>query len=254
MRKIKLLFAITLVAGCSPSMRASLNGSAPRPSPYASMDSLERARQLVYAYTRAVDRYARPIGELPPTLEPVIRSGEAGPDMDVWGRHVRYRPEGLRFEIRSAGPDGNYDTADDIIALGQLGRNQPCEVRDPSRKWTGVGYEPPCGANIPILVLPFCAGVAERTWRDDEIPFSRWDSVQTMGLRLVRIARAVDGVSRDLGGLPLSLQPVPSFSRLTTQEIGDIWRNPVHYSPNGRQFELRSAGPTEHSALRMISW
>jgi hypothetical protein len=63
-----------------------------------------------------------------------------------------------------------------------------------------------------------------------------------MGLRLVRIARAVDGAGRDLGGLPLNLQPVSSFSRLSDTEIGDIWGRAVRYRVQGQEFEVRSAG------------
>jgi hypothetical protein len=204
-------------------------------------DSVVKVWQRVYAYVRAVDRYSRPGGELPATLQPVIETGETGPDLDVWGRRLRYRPRGSRFEVRSAGSDGAFDSSDDIVAVGQLGRDRPCEVRDEFRVWTGVGFEPPCMDN-PLPVLPRCPELSANTRPDDEIPATRWDSVQVMGLRLVWIARAVDGVGRDLGALPLTLRPVASFSRMTMDEIGDIWRRPIRFTRRGREFELRSPG------------
>ena len=230
---------VALLMGCLPP-----SGKHPPLPPHAVVtrqDSVGEAWRLVYAYVRAVDDYARPRGELPGTLQPVVERGEAGPDTDPWGRHVRYRPDGMRFEVRSGGSDGRFDTNDDIVALGQLGRNQPCEIRTEFRVWTGVGFEPPCATNSPILVLPKCPQLVS-VQRDREVPSTEWDSVLVMGRRLIRIARAVDGAGRDLGGLPLSLQPVPSFSRLPTQEIGDIWRRAVRYRPQGRDFEVRSAG------------
>lgn len=232
---------MVLVTGCLPQYSKH-----PPALPHAVVtrqDSVGEAWRLVYAYVRAVDHYARPHGELPTTLDPVIEAGEAGPPTDVWGRHLRYRPNGLRFEVRSAGSDGLLDTYDDIIALGQLGRNEPCEIRTESRVTTGVGFEPPCPAEAEILVLPRCPQLTRRTHLDDEVPSTGWDSVQVMGLRLVRIARAIDGVGRDLGGLPLSLRPVPSFSRLSMEEIGDLWRRPVRYYRPSREFEVRSSGP-----------
>src|SRR5215213_6687147 len=186
-------------------------------------DSVEVAWRLVYAYVRAVDQYARPAGILPSSLQPVLQAGEAGPDIDPWGRVIRYRPAGSRFEVRSSGSDGIFETKDDIAALGQLGRNQPCLVRDEFRTWTGVGFEPPCDSGNSMVVLPRCPELTEASNQVDSIPRDRQDSLQVMGLRLVRIARAVDGIGRDLGGLPLSLRPVPSRYSLGMEEIGDIW-------------------------------
>lgn len=206
-------------------------------------DSVGAARRLVYAYVRAVDQYARPTGELPASLEPVVRAGEAGPDIDPWGRAVRYRPTGLRFEVRSSGSDGSFDTDDDVFALGHLGRNQPCSVHDEFRVWTGVGFEPPCEPGAAIVVLPRCPELNGLSNRRDAAPRDRQDSLRVMGLRLVRIARAVDGVGRDLGGLPLSLRPVPSPYTLSMEEIGDLWGRPVRYTRQAREFEVRSAGP-----------
>jgi hypothetical protein len=107
---------------------------------------------------------------------------------------------------------------------------------------TGVGYEPPCAPKTPLVLLPRCPELWQRAELDNEVPPTAWDSVQLMGLRLVRIARAVDGVGRDLGALPLNLRPVPSYSSISMKDIGDIWHHAVRYLPRGRAFEVRSAG------------
>jgi len=38
--------------------------------------------------------------------------------VDGWGRPIRYRLVRSNYEIRSAGPDGRFRTADDIVSLG----------------------------------------------------------------------------------------------------------------------------------------
>jgi hypothetical protein len=232
---------MALLMGCVP-----LRPQEPRILPHGIVtrrDSVEAAWGLAYAYVRAVDHYARPRGELPRTLGPVVETGEAGPDVDVWGRNLQYRPDGLRFEVRSGGSDGLFETNDDIVALGQVGRDRPCEMRSEFAVTTGVGFEPPCAIGLDVVVLPRCPQLTRGTHLDDEIPPTHSDSVLVMGLRLVRIARGIDGIGRDLGGLPLSLRPVPSFSKLDMEAIGDIWRRPVRYHRQDRDFEVRSAGP-----------
>lgn len=232
---------MALLMGCVP-----LRPQEPRILPHGIItrrDSVGEAWGLVYAYVRAVDHYARTRGELPSTLRPVIETGQAGPDVDVWGRHLQYRPVGLRFEVRSGGSDGLYETNDDIVASGQLGRDRPCEIRSEFAVTTGVGFEPPCAIDQEVVVLPRCPHLVRGTRLDDEVPPTDWDSVFVMGLRLVRIARSIDGIGRDLGGLPLSLRPIPSFSKLDMEAIGDIWRRPVRYHRQDHEFEVRSAGP-----------
>jgi len=38
---------------------------------------------------------------------------------DSWGNALRYEPSGDDFTIRSAGPDGLFDTSDDIVSSGE---------------------------------------------------------------------------------------------------------------------------------------
>jgi len=41
---------------------------------------------------------------------------------DAWGNALRYEPSGDDFTIRSAGPDGVFDTSDDIVSSGESPR------------------------------------------------------------------------------------------------------------------------------------
>ncbi|MBB4637980.1 hypothetical protein FHS01_004039 [Longimicrobium terrae] len=234
------LMALIALASCLPAPAGrGVMGPAIGPT---KRDSVGGTRQVLYGLTRVVDLQARSTGELPVTLESTTQPIVAELMFDPWGQAVRYIPRGKQFEVRSSGSDRIFETSDDVIALGQIGRNQPCVIRDEFRTWTGAGYEPPCGPSA-IIVLLQCPQLTSPSSRDDEAPASSRDSVQLMGLRLVRIARGIDAAGRDLGGLPLTLRAVASASALNMDEIGDIWRRPLRYRPNNRDYEVRSAGP-----------
>jgi len=93
-----------------------------------------------------IDQYGQKNGSLPPDLAPVLTSYERANEQirDPWGRHVRFMPRGRSFELQSAGVDRRFDTADDIIVLGQLGRSIPCELRDEDRVLTYEDVAPRC--------------------------------------------------------------------------------------------------------------
>jgi hypothetical protein len=60
-------------------------------------------------------------GELPPSLKHVLpqaMDAQSKVQMlrDGWDRPFRYRRSGDDFEIRSAGPDGRFESADDVVA------------------------------------------------------------------------------------------------------------------------------------------
>ena len=61
-------------------------------------------------------------GRYPASLEPFIRqtlkSATSDLTRDRWGRPYRFHVEGTRFEIVSAGPDGEFGTADDLVERG----------------------------------------------------------------------------------------------------------------------------------------
>jgi hypothetical protein len=103
---------------------------------------------ILYTLARYVGEHSARTGELPPALDPIVA---VRPEVwvweryatgtDVWGRTVRYTPGGGGFQLRSAGPDGVFDTADDLVAQGLLGRDRPCTVRNEFRE---TRHAPPC--------------------------------------------------------------------------------------------------------------
>lgn len=90
--------------------------------------------QLSVLHAQVVN-YARIHGKAPATLEEAadaplegkngekvnIRFQSGQKTADMWGHEFRYAPAADRtFEIRSAGPDGKFDTPDDLSEKGSL--------------------------------------------------------------------------------------------------------------------------------------
>jgi hypothetical protein len=205
-------------------------------------DSVRQTGMRLHALVGAVDRAGRGAGALPATFDDV--GGERGvAPADLWGKEFRYSATGNAFEIRSAGRDGAFDSADDIVATGRLGRSIPCEIRDERQttRWDNVA--PRCDAVRIERIYPLCPVLdrADRVERD--VPATQADSVRAMGRRLVRVARAVDGFGRQLGTVPPSLRGPVIWDRNRGGELPDLWATLVRYSTEGNRFELRSAGP-----------
>jgi hypothetical protein len=64
-----------------------------------------------HAFPTRVDEFAAPIAEVPwlSTCDP-------------WGHRVRLSAGDREYELRSAGPDGVFSTADDLVATGLMPR------------------------------------------------------------------------------------------------------------------------------------
>ena len=103
-----------------------------------------------------VDQYGATHGTLPPNLLPVLASSERTREqaLDPWGRSVQYTVRRRNYELRSAGVDGNLNTADDIVVLGQLGRSVPCELRDEDRVITYQDVAPRCTDQTSVADEP----------------------------------------------------------------------------------------------------
>lgn len=87
--------------------------------------SLFPSRQREQSILMAIDAYEVDTGHYPPSLEALlVKDAETnwhGPYiqstntfLDVWGHRFRYKARGDTYVITSAGPDGKFDTADDI--------------------------------------------------------------------------------------------------------------------------------------------
>ena len=206
-----------------------------------SSDVVAEAGRGLYDLVRLMDEYARPAGTLPVTLEPVLSQYRLRAT-DPWGTQLRYSPTGLRYELRSAGPDTTFGTADDVVAAAQLGRNLPCEMRDQHRVWRGEDLAPPCNADGPVVILPICSELMQIEPGQEVVPGGARDSLLAMGRKLVIFARRLDGAGRERGGLPPTLR-VPGSNRFPDGwGLLDLWGNRVRYRPTADNFELRSAG------------
>jgi hypothetical protein len=111
--------------------------------PVTRRDSVLATGRQLYMVLQLVNEYGLSVGGLPPTIEPVLERNHAEPT-DVWGRRLRYRVQGSRFQLSSAGSDGQFESGDDIVAQGLLGREEPCELRDEYRVYRYDHATPTC--------------------------------------------------------------------------------------------------------------
>lgn len=49
--------------------------------------------------------------------------------VDSWGTEIRYYATVSHIELRSAGPDREFRSVDDIVVIGIFGRRNPCIIR-----------------------------------------------------------------------------------------------------------------------------
>jgi general secretion pathway protein G len=91
---------------------------------HAEMARINATKANIEALQLAVGSYELIIGKRPPTLEELVKEGDAdwpGPFLDeeavpndAWERPFKYFMKGKRVKIKSAGSDGIFDTEDDV--------------------------------------------------------------------------------------------------------------------------------------------
>lgn len=97
----------------------------PRLGGRVQQSQISSARSSIAAIALAVDLYEVDNGQYPQSLRNLIERGsepnwngpylrEARVPTDPWGNEFRYTRRDSGYEIRSAGPDGQFDTDDDI--------------------------------------------------------------------------------------------------------------------------------------------
>ena len=82
----------------------------------------ETTRQSILAIDQAVTVYNTKVGKMPKDISDLttpINDGDQGllkaKDVnDAWGNAFEYKVDGKKYTIRSAGPDGQMNTEDDI--------------------------------------------------------------------------------------------------------------------------------------------
>jgi hypothetical protein len=222
---------------CVPHQR----GNNPLPL-YTRQDSVRAAIARVHGLVRAIDREGRATGALPQTLiDSTAEPGFSG--RDPWGRDLQYSATGRAFEIRSAGSDGTMGTADDIVAVGRLGRAIPCEIRHDGITTTWDRVAPACERMKTERIYPLCPSLSRSDRVDRSIPPTQRDSILAVGQRLVRVARAIDGYGREIGTTPETLTGPEIWGRMQDGQLLDLWGSGVRYRISGEEFELASAGP-----------
>jgi hypothetical protein len=233
---VVLVLLITAAAACALTEQTDVP-----PGP-GSHDPVFRASAMLYTLVREVDRLGRDAGSLPRTLAEV-RDAPGIALVDPWGTMYRYSVTENEFEIRSAGRDSSFESDDDVVAIGRLGRTLPCEVRSATLVTRNDNVAPRCDQVGTQLVLKLCPPLGRSDRVDRVVPATQRDSVLAMGLRLVRVARAVDGFGREIGTLPRTLSGPVILNRNSQATPPDLWGQPVRYTPAGTRFELRSPGP-----------
>lgn len=82
-------------------------------------DPLIRTRARMHDAQDLLRRYCEARGRYPDSLAEALpasrREWAAVYDFDAWDRPLRYIRSGVTYELRSAGSDGRFDTADDVI-------------------------------------------------------------------------------------------------------------------------------------------
>ena len=97
----------------------------PRLGGRVGQSQIAAARAGVGAISTAIDLYETDNGKLPESLQNLITKGSEpnwnGPYIrkaeglkDPWGMEYRYTKQGNVYTVASAGPDGGFDSADDV--------------------------------------------------------------------------------------------------------------------------------------------
>lgn len=144
MRTAVIPASLMLIAGCGTVARTRQPMVSERD--VTRRDSVLTSGRGLVRLVFYVGEYGKTYGSLPTTLAPVLASSERAREqaLDPWRRSVRYIVRERNYELRSAGVDGIFHTADDVIVLGQFGRNIPCELRDEDRVITYEDVAPRC--------------------------------------------------------------------------------------------------------------
>lgn len=232
----RLFTTLTLSAASIASACGAFRGVDPDPrQAHSPESSIGRTERTLYGLVQSLDAWGREAGHLPNADIALVARAR-----DDWNRDILYRSAGLRFELRSSGPDHVLDTSDDIVATGQVGRDRPCELRNGTRVERWEEFAPPCSSDAPVVVLPHCPSLLRADLATPNVG-PTGDSVAVVGTQLVGIARRIDGASRRVGGLVPTLR-IPGAEPVGEWGFWDIWRNRIQYVREGSTFIVRSVG------------
>jgi hypothetical protein len=226
--------ALVTLVGCKP--HPPIGG----PIPIGVDDPILSSRRRMAVILRLVDSAGRDAGRLPGHLQQ-LQAVDSSRRKDAWGELITYAAHDDRFELGSNGPDRIRGTQDDILMMGRLGRNLPCEIRVGARVLYLDEQAPRCQASGG-WILPLCPRLNRRP-ANDPVAISVADSIALTGTRLVRYAWSVDERAREIGALPASLGTVLGYPRVANgRDLADAWGRAVRFTARDSSFELRSSG------------
>jgi hypothetical protein len=171
-------------------------------------------------------------GELPPSLDHVLpQAMDAQTRMrmlrDGWGRPFRYRRSGDDFEIRSAGPDGRFGSADDVVATRSA---------LPSRAQAAGGAASPGREES--------AGRSVDFHGETELTLLGPDPVVRTRARIANTQALLFDYCRSHGTYPQTLAlalPTPRSEWVFVYDF-DAWDRPLLYAGTSDDYKLQSAG------------
>jgi general secretion pathway protein G len=92
---------------------------------YLERAKIETTKANIQSIKTAITKFQLDVERLPKTLDELVKESPKpwdGPYLDAdevpkdgWKNDFRYEPEGRRVRVRSAGPDKQFDTDDDIV-------------------------------------------------------------------------------------------------------------------------------------------
>lgn len=111
---VELLLVITILGVLAAVAVSSVGGVSTEARVNATRTSISAIEQAVKMYEIRVGQYPDQFDQLFQKIGAAEAPLEEKARNDSWGNPFQYRRDGSSFEIRSAGPDGQMNTDDDI--------------------------------------------------------------------------------------------------------------------------------------------
>ncbi len=111
---VELLLVITILGILGTVVVVNFGDLGGRSRKQATLSSIQSIKSAVQAYKIEKDKLPQSLEDLTVGInddEPLL---EAGSLRDAWGQEFEYKVDGKKYTIRSAGPDGQMNTEDDI--------------------------------------------------------------------------------------------------------------------------------------------
>ena len=111
---VELLLVITILGILGTVVVVNVGDFSGKSRKQATLSSIEGIDNAINLYKMQTDKLPKSLEDLTVGInddEPLL---EAGKLKDAWGQEFEYKVDGKKYTIRSAGPDGQMNTEDDI--------------------------------------------------------------------------------------------------------------------------------------------